>query len=120
MLAYLALDGKGEMPDFKCVACRVRLRRPGRDGAGGPCPICETPLEPVGRLSEIVGFRSMEVGGGEPVEPLARPVGDLTKRRESRTEQVDAELWLDDGGSFDTEAVAAALERLPPRPRADA
>jgi hypothetical protein len=112
------------MPDFKCAACRIRLRSPAGDGAAPPCPICETPLEPVAELSEMVGFRSIEWGEspaeGEPVEPLARPVSDLTKRRETRTEQVDAERWLDDAGSFDTDAVAAALERLPPRPRVDA
>src|SRR5215211_7525332 len=98
------------MPDFKCAACRIRLRSSGGDA--------------VGELSELVGFRSLEARGtadeGERAstpEPLTRPVGDLTKRRESRIEQsrLDAERWLDGSGSFDSEAVAAALELLPPR-----
>ncbi len=85
--------------------------------------MCEAPLEPVRELSELVGFRSLE-GRGTPdegemastPEPLTLPVSDLTKRRESRIEQsrLDAERWLDDGGSFDTEAVAAALDPPPP------
>jgi hypothetical protein len=102
-------NGKGDLPDFKCAACRIRLRSPGGDGAG---PLCR--LDPVGELSELVGFRSIDVGPAE-FEPLARPVSDLTKRRETRTERADAERWLDDAGSFDSKAVAAVLERLPPR-----
>jgi hypothetical protein len=107
------------MPDFKCADCRIRLRSPGGDAVGERCPVCEAPLEPVGELSELVGFRSLE-GRGTPVEgerastpePLTRPVSDLTKRRESRIERSrpDAERWLSDGGSFDPEAVAAALD----------
>ena len=112
------------MPDFKCAACRIRLRSSGGDAVGELCPVCEAPLEQVGELSELVGFRSLEARGtadeGERAstpEPLTRPVGDLTKRRESRIEQsrLDAEQWLDGSGSFDSEAVAAALELLPPR-----
>ena len=102
------------MPDFKCAACKVRLRSPGGDATDRTCPVCHAPLEPVGKLSEIVGFRSIDVGPAE-FEPFARPISDLTKRREAR---LDAERWLDDGGSFDSEAAAAALERLPPRSEA--
>src|SRR3954447_13605667 len=94
------------MPDCKCVACRVRLRTPGGDLTGEVCPVCEGPLEPVGELSEILGLRLIEPGGErEPVEPLARPISDLTTRREALIEQ----------SRDDIEAVAAALERLPPR-----
>ena len=35
----------------------------------------------------------------------ARPV-DLTARRSATSDAADAERWLDDGGSFNTEAVA--------------
>jgi hypothetical protein len=106
------------MPDFKCVACRIRLRGPGGEGPGALCPECRAPLERVGRLSEVVGYRAIEPEASpREGEPLTRPVSDLTTRREERIEELrrDAERWLDDGGSFDPdEAMAAALE-LPPR-----
>lgn len=84
------------MADFKCAACRIRLRSQGGDAPDRLCPVCHAPLESVGRLSEIVGFRSIDVGPAE-FEPLARPLSDLTKRRDAR---LDAERWLDDDGSF--------------------
>ena len=47
------------MPHSKCVACKIRLY-----SAGAPaeltaelCPACGAPLEPVGSLAEVVGFR---------------------------------------------------------------
>ena len=47
------------MRDFKCVACKIRTRRAGDSAhdAGDACPGCGSPLEPVGELAEIVGFR---------------------------------------------------------------
>ena len=104
------------MPDFKCVACRIRLRSPVGDRVRRPCPICEAPLKPVAGLSEVVGFRSMPSESGEVEglrdERFAAPVSILTDRREARIEElrVAAERWLDDGGSFDREAVSVALE----------
>ena len=51
------------MPHFKCTACRTRLYSP--TGAGDPvgdlCPGCGSLLEPVGELSEIVGFRAIRL-----------------------------------------------------------
>jgi hypothetical protein len=69
------------MPHFKCIACKTRLYSPADpvDPVGDLCPGCGSLLEPVGELSEIVGFRS-----------------------------IDAERWLDDG-SFSPEAVAEAV-----------
>jgi hypothetical protein len=100
------------MPDFKCVACRIRLRSPVGDRVPRPCPVCEAPLEPVDELSEVVGFRSLQPHDAEIEERFADRVSDLTERREARIEElrVAAERWLDEGGSFDTEAVAAALD----------
>jgi hypothetical protein len=66
------------MRDFKCVACKIRTRRAG-DGAdvvGDACPGCGSPLERVGELSEVVGFRSVIADG-----PVDNPVGDFTARR---------------------------------------
>jgi hypothetical protein len=72
------------MPDVKCTACRIRLRSHPGEAMARLCPECEAPLEPVGELSEIVGFRLRE-----------------------------ADRWLDDGASFDSEEMAAALEPPP-------
>jgi hypothetical protein len=50
------------MAHFKCVACRTRqygaARPPGL--VGDLCPGCGSPLEPVGELAEVFGFRHVE------------------------------------------------------------
>ena len=47
------------MRDFKCVACKIRTRRAedSTDAARHACPGCGSPLEPVGELADLVGFR---------------------------------------------------------------
>jgi hypothetical protein len=49
------------MPHFKCVRCKTRLYSAAApaDLVGDRCPGCGFPLEPVGELAEIVGFRSI-------------------------------------------------------------
>ena len=57
------------MRDFKCVACKIRTRRAG-DGAhdaGDACPSCGSPLEPVGELAELVGFRWVTTTDGNEI-----------------------------------------------------
>ena len=78
------------------------------------CPECGVPLEFVGELSEIVGFRSVDPRAGAEDDAPADRVSYLTDRRDARLEElrVAAERWLDDGGSFD-EAAAAALDPPP-------
>jgi hypothetical protein len=47
------------MAHFKCVACKTRQYcavRPA-DPVGDLCPGCGSPLEPVGELAEVFGFR---------------------------------------------------------------
>jgi len=48
------------MPHFECVGCRLRLHTdPGPPNAAGElCPVCDTLLEPVAGLQEIVGFQA--------------------------------------------------------------
>jgi hypothetical protein len=59
------------MPHFKCVACRNRLsasEEPKAD-VGYLCPGCGALLEPVGELSEVVGFRSIQRrGSSDPAD----------------------------------------------------
>jgi hypothetical protein len=69
----------------------------------------------VGELAEIVGFRAIKSrdradDGGAPGnnERIAGHVEELIARRASRA-RLDAERWLDDGGSFSPEAVAEEL-----------
>ena len=96
------------MRDFQCAACRIRTRPA---GDGGECPGCGLPLEPVARLADIVGFRSVTTGG--PIDNTA-PVGDFTARRAAYAQRVsnamDAEPWMDVGG-IAVAAVALATPR---------
>jgi hypothetical protein len=50
------------MPHVKCNGCRTRLySAAGRaDLVDDLCPGCGSPLEPVGELTEIVGFQSVK------------------------------------------------------------
>jgi hypothetical protein len=89
------------MPHFKCEACRVRLYSgPGpSDAVGDLCPSCGSLLEPVGTLEEVVGFRSIAPRASAPAAGTdGSPLLADTR--------LDAERWLDDGGSFDFEALA--------------
>jgi hypothetical protein len=108
------------MPHFKCVACRTRLYSEGNppDEVGDLCPSCGSVLEPVSELTELVGFRSItscdDAADGadpDPHEGFAERFDSFVARREAMLAQarLDAERWLDDGGSLRTEAVA-----LPP------
>jgi hypothetical protein len=85
---------------------------------GELCPGCGSLLEPVGELSEVVGFKSIKsrdqtATGRVPgsYQRLADRVGDIVARRDATIAptELDAERWLDDRGSFRAEAVA-----LPP------
>jgi hypothetical protein len=75
------------MRDFKCVACKIRTRRTGDSGhdAAAACPDCGSPLEPVGQLAEIVGFRWTTTTHGNEI--YAQRVSDA----------LAAERWVDGG-----------------------
>jgi hypothetical protein len=92
-------DERTPMRDFKCVACRIRTRHAGDTfGAGGDrCPGCGSPLEPVGELGEVVGFRSVTTTE-HPVDDPA-PVGDFTARRNAMyarrvRDALDTQRWM--------------------------
>jgi hypothetical protein len=101
------------MPHFKCVACRTRLYS--GDLISDLCRGCGSPLEPVGELAEVVGFRSIKprdsaAGAPSTHRRLTERV-DLIARRDAALAQarLDAERWVDDGGGFGTEAVPSVL-----------
>ena len=75
------------MRDFKCVACKIRTRRAGASAhdAGDACPSCGSPLEPVGELAELVGFRWVTTTHGNEI--YAQRVSDA----------LAAERWVDGG-----------------------
>jgi hypothetical protein len=108
------------MPHFECVACKTRLySAAGSDDlVGDLCPGCGSLLGPVGELAEIVGFRSIKYPDGAAddspqgtYQRIADRVNDFFARREAILAQarLDAERWIDDGGSFSPEAVAKAM-----------
>jgi hypothetical protein len=114
------------MAHFKCVACKTSQSCAARsaDGVGDLCPGCGSLLEPVGELAEVFGFRHItsrenRANGGpqDRHQRIADRVDDLFARREGSVAEarLDAERWLDDGGSLSTEAVAAATPRPTPR-----
>jgi hypothetical protein len=114
------------MPHFKCVACKTRLYSAAGpdDLVGDLCPGCGSLLEPVGELAEIVGFRAIKPrdSAAEDIPPgthqrIADRVDDFFARREAILAQarLDAERWIDDGGRFSPEAVAAAMALPTPR-----
>ena len=112
------------MPHFKCVACKTRLYSAANpsDLVGDLCPECGTLLEPVSELAEIVGFRAIkprdDATDGDALasqERIGNRPDDFQDRREAILAQarLDAKQWIDDGGSFDVEAMAM------PRPDTD-
>lgn len=54
------------MPHYKCVTCTTRLMAAG--GSPGRCEVCGSSLEPVGELSEIVGYRLVQLRDDESFE----------------------------------------------------
>jgi hypothetical protein len=83
---------------------------------GDLCPGCGSLLEPVGELSEVVGFKAIKsrdrTATGRVLgnhERLADLVGDIIARRDATLvapAELDAERWLDESGSFRADAVA--------------
>jgi hypothetical protein len=50
------------MPYVKCVPCKIRvsLAGTGMDPTDPSCPGCGLALEPVAKLTEVMGFRSFQ------------------------------------------------------------
>jgi hypothetical protein len=64
------------MPHFKCVACKSRLYSAAAptDLVGDLCPGCGSVLQPVGALTELVGFKSITRAPGVGLDVLAQEV----------------------------------------------
>jgi hypothetical protein len=113
------------MPHFKCVPCRTRLYSQANppDQIGDLCPDCGSLLEPADNLAELVGFRSIATRDDAAIstdpdtgDRVSDQLESFRARRRAALAQarLDAERWIDDGGSFPPEAVAVALP--PPEP----
>ena len=83
------------MPHYKCVTCTTRLTAAG--APPGSCEACGSVLEPVGGLSEIVGYRlvqpraeSFEVAVAMALEGVySHDTGaSVIRRRPSTTERM--------------------------------
>ena len=64
MLLSAAIDRKGlSMSHFKCDGCRLRLHHPQTRAelVSLVCPSCGSALEPARELSEILGYRAIDV-----------------------------------------------------------
>jgi hypothetical protein len=80
----------------------------------GMCPVCGRSLGLASSVSSVMGFRLFDLGVlGDQEEPSAPPdaVGQpahfVARRGASATQEgLDAERWLDEGGSLSCEAVA--------------
>ena len=110
----------GVMPHYKCEPCKTRLHSPDPQPelVGDLCPECGSLLEPVGELAEVVGYRSIrprdsaassEAPGTH--QRIADRVDDFLTRRTAilAQAQIDAERWVDEGGSFHAEEAVAGL-----------
>jgi hypothetical protein len=100
---------------LSCPACRIRVlaNDPEIDLLQGGCPICEATLRAVSSASEVVGFRSFDLGelSGAGSSGAPHTVGHrddfMTRRRAAlKGDELDAQRWLDEGGSLPIEAVA--------------
>jgi hypothetical protein len=102
------------VPYLKCVSCKIRVSRAdaGTDLTGGSCPACGQSLEPVGKLAEVLGFRTPNIYDSS-VPPR---VADISGGRSATEADLDADRWLNEGGSLLPEALAEAVA-LPSPPR---
>src|SRR5438445_11465871 len=101
MIPWTFIERRAIVPYFKCTPCRLRIdgRGPEMDLVDGRCPTCGERLAPVRQLTEVVGFQSFKLGQASA---------------SSGEDEQDAQRWLDEGGSFSSEAVARSAP--PPKP----
>jgi hypothetical protein len=106
------------VPYFKCVPCKIRVSvaGAGTDLTDGSCPGCGLSLEPVAKLTEVLGFRSPNLFDGAVPPRVAERVTDISGGRAAAEAQLDSDRWLNEGGSLAPEMLAEAVAlRVPPR-----
>ena len=104
------------MPYFKCVPCKIRVSVAGTDPTDGSCPGCGLALEPVAKLTEVMGFRSSHVFDELIPARIAEQLTDISGGREAAQAQLESDRWLDEGGSLSPEMLAEAIALEIPRP----
>jgi hypothetical protein len=108
------------VPYFKCVSCRIRVSTAGAatDLTDGSCPGCGQSLEPVAKLTDVMGFRSPNLHDRSVPPRIAERMADISGGRAALEAQLDADRWLDEGGALPPEAIAqeVALPRPAPIP----
>lgn len=90
------------MPYVKCVSCRIRVSTAGAGtdiAEAWSCPGCGLSLEPVAKLTEVLGFRSPDLFHSSGA---AKRVADISGGRAVAQAQLDTDRLL---------AVAMALPR---------
>jgi hypothetical protein len=106
-----ALDRKALVPYFKCVPCRIRVSAAGAGTAltDGSCPGCGSALEPVVKLTEVLGYRSPNLLDSAVPPRVAERVADISGGRAAIEAQLETDRWLDEGGSLAPEGLAEAI-----------
>ena len=107
------------MAYFKCVPCKIRVSKAGAGTAltDGSCPACGSPLEPVVKLTEVLGFRSPNMFDAEVPPRVAERVADISGGRAAADAHLETDRWFDEGGRGAPELLADAVEPAKP-PRA--
>jgi hypothetical protein len=100
------------MPHLKCVRCRTRYHAPGdrADPIEDTCPGCGSPFEPVGSLSELVGFQAIAARDAAQ-HGLVERLGSLLERRTREQTRHDGP-W-DDGAVAEAVALPRPETRFP-------
>jgi hypothetical protein len=108
------------VPYFKCVSCRIRVSAAGADAdlTGGSCPGCGQALQPVAKLTDVMGFRSPNLHDRSVPPRIAQRMADITGGRAAAEAQLDADRWLDEGGALPPDAIAQAVALPRPTPSA--
>jgi hypothetical protein len=90
------------VPYVKCISCRIRVSQAGSETelTDGLCPGCGRALEPVASLAELVGFRSPNLHDSSVPARIAARVADISGGRAAAEAALEAQRWLDDGGSL--------------------
>lgn len=106
------------MPYYKCVSCRIRVSVAGAatDLTDGSCPGCGRSLQPVAKLTDVMGFRSPNPYDRSVPPRIAARISDISGGRAAADAQLDADRWLDEGGALPPEAIAGAVALPTPKP----